>query len=721
MPRTKPFFTIFLLGAAFLAASVFADDAPSRIDYYLSPEGSDAAAGTSDAPLATIAGARDRIRADKDAGISAQWTVYIRPGIYPITEPIVFEPRDSGAEGAPIRYVGETGPDSRYPFPVISGGIEITGWSDAGDGVWSADLPVVEGEPLYFEQLFVGDRRAERAREPNSGYLNVVSGHDDNPVDRQNKIYPKNTLQSVTLEEGALDFMKETPPEELRFAQVIIHHHWDTSHRIILGADAETSTLSLKGQPQPYHNKWQSDSLAEIVNVRGAFDAPGEWFYDGAHGKVFYRPLPGETIEYVRFYAPRAGLIRALTLAGNSVKAEGKDVPETEWVENLSFENLGFSFFDTPRRESVMRDAELDPSVAGPLDRPGPSQFNAAQAANYLDCAIGGSLARRVSFTDCRISHIGEYAVRLQNVRRCRIERCELYDLGGGGITISGTGGAGEDSPGLSNYNVIRNNLIRRGGRFHAEGVGVLLGNNTHDNDVMHNEIEDFFYSGVSVGWTWGYQGGSALRNRIEFNSIHKIGQGALADMGGVYTLGTLHGTRVCNNVIYDVKSNSYGGWGLYTDEGSEGVLMENNLVYNTTDGSFHQHYGRGNMIRNNIFVDSTPYQVVASRVEPHRSFTFENNIVVWAEGRAFGHKFEEVEKVVRGNTWFCTTGPAMFGDEGDKTYEQMKEFGFDEGGVCADPLFVDPENRDYRLRPESPALRTGFVPFDYSKAGIEK
>ena len=79
----------------------------------------------------------------------------------------------------------------------------------------------------------------------------MVSGHDDNPVDRQNNVYPKNTLQSVTLEEGALDFMKETPPEELRFAQVIIHHHWDTSHRIILGADAETSTLSLKGQPQP--------------------------------------------------------------------------------------------------------------------------------------------------------------------------------------------------------------------------------------------------------------------------------------------------------------------------------------------------------------------------------------------------------------------------------------------------------------------------------------
>ena len=50
-----------------------------------------------------------------------------------------------------------------------------------------------------------------------------------------------------------------------------------------------------------------------------------------------------------------------------------------------------------------------------------------------------------------------------------------------------------------------------------------------------------------------------------------------------------------------------------------------------------------------------------------------------------------------------------------------MKVLGFDEGGICADPLFVDPEAGDYRLRPDSPALNIGFVPFDYSKAGCEK
>ena len=720
MKRTRIFWAVFLLGVGVWTLSLRGEELPS-IDYYVSPDGNDAAAGSAESPLATIDGARDRIRADKDAGISARWTVRLVPGIYPIAEPIVFEPRDSGAEGAPIRYVGEPSSDARFPFPVISGGIEIVGWRDEGDGVWAADLPAGDGgEPLYFEQLFVGDRRAKRARQPNGGFLEVVDGRDENPIDREKKIYPKNTNQFLTLKEGALDFMKETPAEELRFAQVVVHQHWDTSTRIILGFDAEKSELFLKGTPQPHHNKWQSDSLAEIFNVRSAFDAPGEWFYDGTNRKVLYRPLPGETLESARFVVPRPGLIRAIRFEGKSVKEEGADRPRTEWVENLEFENLAISYFDSPRRPSLMANAELDPAVTGPLDRPGPSQFDPAQAANFLDGTVGGTLARRVAFRGCRISHIGEYAIRLSNVNRFRVERCDLFDLGGGGITIVGSGGDEENSPGMANYNVIRNNRIRQGGRCHPAAVGVQLGNNTHDNEVAHNEIEDFYYTGVSVGWTWGYSGGNAFRNRVEFNKIHNIGQGALADMGAVYTLGTLHGTRVCNNVIYDVKSNSYGGWGLYTDEGSEGVLMENNLVYNTTDGSFHQHYGRGNLIRNNIFVDSVPYQVVASRVEPHRSFTFENNIVVWSEGRAFGHKFEEVEKQVRGNTWFCTGGPALFGDDGDKTYDQMKALGFDEGGVCADPLFVDPDAGDYRLRPESPAIKAGFVPFDYSKAGIE-
>ena len=54
-------------------------------------------------------------------------------------------------------------------------------------------------------------------------------------------------------------------------------------------------------------------------------------------------------------------------------------------------------------------------------------------------------------------------------------------------------------------------------------------------------------------------------------------------------------------------------------------------------------------------------------------------------------------------------------------TLDEWRKNGYEKHSVTADPLFVDPANDDYRLRPESPALRLGFQQTDVARIGIRK
>ncbi|MBU0607863.1 MAG: DUF5123 domain-containing protein, partial [Armatimonadetes bacterium] len=240
------------------------------------------------------------------------------------------------------------------------------------------------------------------------------------------------------------------------------------------------------------------------------------------------------------------------------------------------------------------------------------------------------------------------------------------------------------------------------------------------NNQITHNDISDFFYTTIAVGWSWGYRPTVSHNNKIEFNHLHHLGWGVLSDMGGVYTLGISDGTTVSNNVIHDVYSyDRYGGggWGLYNDEGSSNITLENNLVYNVKTGTYHQHYGKDNTVRNNILCFSMNGQLQRSRPEEHNSFNFENNIVVWKEGDLFRGNWRNLHMTTRKNCyWLTSKEPVMFHEF---TLQEWQAKGQEAGSIVADPLFKDAEGYDFRLDPASPALKLGFKPFDYTKAGV--
>lgn len=702
------------------SAAIYANETERVVgEFFVAVDGSDQNAGTVDSPFATLEKARDAVRAERAAGKTGIFRVQLGPGEFLRTAPFELTAADSGT-----RYVGAC--DARKgvenkAITVVSGGREIGGWRLATDAekaafpnadgeIWRAELPKIDGEPIYFEQLFVGENRSVRARFPNDGFLRPASVWEETPMDPQTRrASVTSTPQELRARDGDLDALRltEISDAERRFAHFVVHHHWDTTRRILLGFNPETNALQGRGEPMKSWNPWRDSSMYYLENLRTAFDAPGEHFYDGAAQVVYYRPLSGEEIASTRFVAPVSGLNRLLVVAGT----------ENEKTSDIRFENIAFRYADAPRRAQTMKEAELDASITGDLTKPGPSQFEPAQSAAFTTAVLSIDDAEKIVFDRCEVAHVGEYGIWFKNCADCAARRVDLYDLGAGAVRVGG----GK----LDVRNVVEDCLMYRGGRFFASATAVWVGQNTEDVAILHNDISDFYYTGVSVGWVWGYKGGRAFRNRIEFNRIGAIGQGALSDMGGVYTLGTQTGGRVCNNVIYDVKSYGYGGWGLYPDEGSEGILFENNLVYDTLDGSFHQHYGKDNIVRNNILARSglnparpngEPHQVAITRIEEHRSIVFERNIVYWKEGVALGYNADKAKAEYIANLWFNAGGDATFA--GKSHSDWVAETGKDVGGIVADPMFVDPDANDFRLKDGSPAEKIGFVPFDYSKAG---
>lgn len=631
--------------------------------------------GTKEGPFRTLARARDAARELRQAG-KAEGAIQITVlgDLPPLAEPLVLTPDDSGTKESPTIFAAAN--ESR---PLISGGYVVTEWETA-ENVWRAKLPELSGTNWNPRHITVNGEWRERPRLPAEGTYTIAGLAGADPRAKYNT--PANRFEYA---QGQIDPKWKNPTD----VEAVVLHFWVDTHLKVKEIDpAERIVTFDRFSKRRFTDDHQPEPARYyLTNVFEAL-SPGQFYFDRPSRTLHYMPRPGETPENTRVIVPR--LTSLVELRGEPKAGR--------FVEHVQFRGLRFEH------------TAWEPPAGDAVD---------GQAASQVPGAIVLIGARNCRFEACGIRNVGGYGIELrEGCQNLALEGNLIEWVGAGGIKINGGAANSPENLRTSSNEVVDNRLLHLGRTWHS-GVGVLL-QHSAGNRIAHNEIGDLYYTGISVGWVWGYGPSVSRDNTIELNHIHDVGQKLLSDMGGVYLLGTSPGTVVRNNLIHDIAAHGYGGWGLYTDEGSTGITLENNVVYNTTDAGFHQHYGRENVIRNNVFAFGRDEQIARSRMEPHRSFTIERNIVLYREGELLAKNWSDDQFAIDHNVYWNSAGrPVVF--PGGKTLDEWQERGFDKHSIVADPLFVDPAAGDFSLRPESPALKLGFKPIDVSEVGPRK
>lgn len=563
--------------------------------------GQNAVPASADGPLRTLAAAQRAARkalAERHAAPgSGGVTVVIHPGLYALVQPWVLEPADSGTPERPMVYRAD------QPGTVtISGGRALLTAASAPPREAAFVAPALDtGFWAGGPQLYVNGRRAVLAREPNlgtewfAGQAVAVPGEPPTAVGHQAFRAPP----------AALAFLQRLDATDRARALLDVMQSWSNGrHRLAPGAPEGTARVIPRsrwpflffGTSQRFH----------VDNVAAALDQPGEWIGSSRGVRYLLRAGESQPVQAVLPVLEQWVIVRGAGTAG-------------PYVQSLELRDLGFAF-----------SSALTPA-AGWVD---------TQAAVDIGAGIQVDHARGFVLSGCHIAATGGYGVWLrEGVRDSSVTRCTLQDLGAGGVKI-GLPAQQPGTPTGTGHNTVSHNRITQTGQQFPGAVGVWVGQ-SFDNEISHNSITDTTYSAISVGWQWGYGAATSGRNRIVGNALLRIGQGAMADMGGIYTLGPAPGTVIADNLIREVRGyheHGAGAWGIYNDEGSSELLVENNVVVGTDSGGYHLNTGRNLIVQRNLFALGDDAEMRVSRSDPERTrLTVRDNLLVTSSAHPLG------------------------------------------------------------------------------------
>jgi F5/8 type C domain. len=506
--------------------------------------------------------------------------VYLRGGIYEQSSTLAFNENDSGNNGYRIYYKAYNN-----EVPVISGGKQITGWTQYNSNIYQATVTGISNR-----HLFVNDVRAQRAH-TETALTNVSNWNDPNITDDPN--HPSTEFNGIITNDSRVQYFSNPSDVEL---------HWTFQWRDAYGpiasiVDGGNGYKIMKGNNPAFGLFFEgaNDENYNNCTIENAFellDQPGEFYYNKATSTMYYWPRSGENMSTATVYASQ--------INGKLLSVEGSSL--TSKVSNIVFYGITFAY------------------ASWISDVPGVSieQAGEIKCTDYTNMVLPGNItvnnADGITFERNIIKHMGAAGINMEyNVTNSSIIGNKVYDISHSAISI-GHSFVYEQGQLPAQYQVcynikVQNNYITQTGVEYWGGPGIT-GYTTDTLNISNNEIYDAPYSGISSGWGWfirpnDYNKNNIIDNNRVRNILNKVNDG-----GGIYTLGYMSNIEIKNNYLAD--ANATHGGQIYPDDTSSNQTISNNVLEDMNTGMnwlLLWSYNSSNINVSNTYTTTSTYE----------------------------------------------------------------------------------------------------------------
>lgn len=634
--------------------------------------------------------ARDAIRAlrEREGLPPGGIVVRVEAGIYELDHSFVLEPCDSGAPGKPIVYRAAPSAVCR-----LVGGCAISGFAPVADPAMLARLPenarervrqtslpaqgvtnfgalqlsgfAIPDKPAPLE-LFYGGRPMPLAGWPDEGWATIADVPPGKPF------IDESGVERGTSVDGFI-YAGDRPARWTNAPGAWLHGFWsyDWADTYLPLQSIDPVQRRIRVAAPPDHFGYKRGQRWRALNLLEELDTPGEWYLDRATGILYFWPPDDGT-----------GANTAMV----SIMEEPLVVLRE--VSHVAFEGLTI---------------ECGRGVGVRIE-------------GGAEIVLGG----------CVLRNLGGSGVVIAGGRRHRVDGCDLHDLGASGIIMQG----GDRQTLAPAGHVVRNNHIHHYARWcRSLRVGIMM--QGVGLEASHNRIHDAPHTAIL------FKGNDHL---VEFNHIYRVVR-QTGDAGAIYTGRdwTMRGNVVRHNYIHDTPSVvGVGSMGVYLDDLTSGVRVEGNIFVNAGRAVLIGG-GRDNRVLNNIFI--------ACQTAVH----LDARGLTWANARILGRRgswdlFGKLEAMLFEGSPYSGKYPELAQMSDDEPLQPrhnvirrniragrgkwLELYGVQKRIIDLADNFVkgaagftaaDPAQAGFALKPESPALRMGFVSIPFDRIGLQR